>query len=77
MEQKMQFSNMFDKNISFKWVTFKCLFYVKRCKYANNQKGPTNFYFFLRTFLKVHAKFPLMHHNSIIEMRVKDIFNLL
>ena len=46
MEQKMQFSNMFDKNISFKWVTFKCLFYVKRCKYANNQKGPTNFIFF-------------------------------
>ena len=31
---------MFDKNIFFKWVTFKCLFSFRRCKSTNNQMIP-------------------------------------
>ena len=38
--------NMFDKNISFKLVTFKCLFYVKRCKYMLIIKGSHRFIYF-------------------------------
>lgn len=37
---KYVFRSMFDKNIFFKWVTFKCLFSFKRCKFINNQRIP-------------------------------------
>ena len=40
-ETKYMFGNMFDKNISFKWFTFKYHSMLKKkCKYANNQRIP-------------------------------------